>query len=370
MMQRLRRFPAFVGSLAVAFACLGARPAATPPDPPPDQAADYLYVCNQNGASITIVDAATLEVVQTLDLTKLGFSANAKPHHVVVEPDGSFWYVTLIGDNRVVKLSRDNKVVGQANFEVAGLLALLPDKDLLYVGRSMTAVNPPQRIGVIRTGDMSIDEIDVFFPRPHALDARPQGDFVYTASLGVNQMASVNVQTEELQLINVDGPTHALAHTAMSPDGSTLVITTHSNKLLVYDLADPARPRQVAAIDVPDQPWHPSYAPDGSRVYIPNNASNDVTIVDMRSRSVIRTIKDPRFAQPYGSAVSPDGRYLFVANNSTKPTTTSHEAHGGAAGATQTGNGTVSVIDTKTFEVVKVIPVGLGPTGLGIRRAR
>jgi streptogramin lyase len=47
-----------------------------------------------------IVDPATGQIVRVVDLKALGFSANAKPHHVVAEPDGSFWYVTLIGDNR------------------------------------------------------------------------------------------------------------------------------------------------------------------------------------------------------------------------------------------------------------------------------
>ena len=80
-------------------------------------------------------------------------------------------------------------------------------------------------------------------------------------------------------------------------------------------------------------------------------------------------IEHAGFAQPYGSAVSPDGRYLFVANNSTKPPVqTEHAQHG--AGGTAALSGSVSVIDIATNAVVKVIPVGKGPTGLGIRHAR
>ena len=40
------------------------------------------------------------EVVETLDLKPLGFSANAKPHHVAVEADGAHWYVSLIAAGR------------------------------------------------------------------------------------------------------------------------------------------------------------------------------------------------------------------------------------------------------------------------------
>lgn len=358
-MRRVRVF----GGIGVLASALLAGPAMA------QQAAPaLLYVCNQDAASVTIVDAQKLEVVKTLNLQDFGFSPNAKPHHVVVEPDGSFWYLTLIGDNRVVKFTRDNQVAGQANFEVAGLLALVPDKDILFVGRSMTAVNPPQRIGIIDTSDMSLEEIDVFYPRPHALDIRPQGDFAYSASLGVNQMASVNVATQEVKLIDVEGPTHVLAHSAMSPDGRTLVITTHSNKLLVFDLADPATPKLTHSIDVAELPWQPVFTPDGRRVYVPNNGSNDVAVVDMTTHRVTKLIKDARFAQPYGAAISPDGRYVFVANQSTKPPAGGEHAQHGAGGAATTGS--VSVIDTQANAVIKVIPVGKGPTGLGIRPAR
>ena len=67
---------------------------------------DLLYVCNQNDATVSVIDMATNRVIRTVDLKQLGFSANARPHHVAVEPDGSFWYVTLIGDNRVVQMWR------------------------------------------------------------------------------------------------------------------------------------------------------------------------------------------------------------------------------------------------------------------------
>ncbi|MEO7513218.1 MAG: hypothetical protein ABIZ91_15805, partial [Gemmatimonadaceae bacterium] len=72
-----------------------------------------VYVTNQAGSTVSIIDVARLAVDTVLDLRTLGFTANAKPHHVVVEPDGSYWYLTLIGDGRVVKFDRNNRVVAQ-----------------------------------------------------------------------------------------------------------------------------------------------------------------------------------------------------------------------------------------------------------------
>lgn len=109
-----------------------------------------LYITNQGGSSITVIDQNKLTVDTVIDLTKLGFTPNSKPHHAVVEKDGAFWYVTLIGDGQVLKFDRTNKLLGKVPMETPGLLALDPAHDSLYVGRSMTAVNPPKSLGVIK----------------------------------------------------------------------------------------------------------------------------------------------------------------------------------------------------------------------------
>src|SRR6267378_2520322 len=68
-----------------------------------------VYVANQASGKVTVIDAATDSIVATVDFTTLGFSAHPKPHHIVVEPDGSYWYVSLVGDNAVVKLDRSHE---------------------------------------------------------------------------------------------------------------------------------------------------------------------------------------------------------------------------------------------------------------------
>ncbi|MGH7500576.1 MAG: YncE family protein [Longimicrobiales bacterium] len=351
-------------AMAVLLSVVAAPAGAQTPAGAQAPAADYLYVCNQSEASISVVDLGTLEIVKTIRLEELGLSPNAKPHHIVVEPDGSAWYVTLIGDNLILKFDAENELIGRAPFETPGLLALSPAQDQLYVGRSMTAVNPPHRLGVIDRRTMEIEEIDVVFPRPHMLDIRPSGDFVYTASLAQNQVASVEAASEDVSLVTLDGPPHAIAHSSMSPDGQTLVVTPHMPHLMIFDLTDPAKPALAGTVDVGDMPWHPVYGADGRTVYVPNQGSNNVTVVDVQARSVLATIEHDAFAEPYGSAISPDGRHVFIANSNTKGSWTA------PGGNTSAPVGNVVVIDTRSNEVVKVLPVGRGPTGLGVRHAR
>lgn len=330
------------------------------------QPGDRLYVANQDAAMVTIVDAATLAVIDTVKLTALGFSPTARPHHVVVEPDGSFWYVSLIGDNRVLKFDRSNKLVGQAPFASAGMLALHPSRDLLYVTRSMTAVNPPQRIGVIKRSDMTIDEVDVFFPRPHAVAVDPRGTHVYVGSLGENRIASVNVETQELELTDVPGTTpHSFVQFAISPTAPVLVTTTElTAKALVFDISQAGSPRLIKSIDVNPAPWDPVFTPDGKFVYFGNQRTNTVTVVDAGTWTVAGVIEGRGLAEPYGSTVSADGRYVYIANRNLKAAQEHAHASGNPARVA-----TVVVIDTATRSITKVIEVPGDATGVGTRPA-
>src|SRR5688572_10123851 len=341
------------------------------PGPQPSSSPDLLYVCNQSDATITLIDTKTNEKVGLVDLTTLGFSKNAKPHHIAVEPDGSFWYVTLIGENKIVKLDRNNKVVGQATFETPGMLSLHPTQDLLFVGRSMTAVNPPKRIGVVKRSDMSIEELDVLFPRPHAMALDAKDITVYTASLATNQMAVIDVATERVQLIDVPGPPHALMQFALSPDGKTLVASGElSHQLIVFDVTDRMQPKLLRSFNVEAQPFDPVFTADGRYVVLGNKAADAISVVDLQKNDVA-VLKGKGVAQPHGTALSPDGRWVYVSNNNLNVPAGSvaHAMHGGApAPALQpAGPGTIVVIDAKSLKIVKVIEVGHNAAGIAVR---
>jgi len=362
MMRFLSVLTAFL--LVAAPASLAQSTASEPVDGPAEAKATttasgpMLYVCNQGEASISVIDMRTQTLVDTVDLTAMGFSENAKPHHAVAEPDGSHWYVTLIGENTVLKFDRSNEIVDRLDFEVPGLLSLHPTQDLLVVGRSMSAVNPPKRIGMVKRSDMSLRQIDTFFPRPHALTVKGDGRHAYTASLAANQILSIDLETEETDLVRLEGDTQTFVQFAETPDGKTLIAGGQmTGQLLFFDISNPPSLTVTDTLEVGTQPWHPVIAPDGQTAYVPNKASNSISVVDIPSRSVRTTITGTGLAQPHGAALTPDGRYLFLSNNNRKGT------------YTPTGDnpkaGTVTVIDTQTNEIVKVIEVGTYPTGVG-----
>lgn len=361
------------GTFALLTACVNVGGGQSPADVGASgSATSKLYVVNQGGATITVVDQQRLSVDTVLDLRTLGFTANAKPHHVAVEDDGSHWYVSLIGDGRVLKFDRANRLVAQVRMETPGLLSLDPVHDSLYVGRSMTAVNPPRSLGVIaRKAFTLVDEQEILIARPHALAVTRDGKWVHTASLAENRIASVEVATGRVTLTTIPGVPRSLVQFALSPDGTRMVAGGElSNSLLVFDLTRP--PPFVVSTEIPleGKPWEPRFLADGRTVVVTLLARNALASVDITSAAVGRVI-EARMAQPYGMFVRADGRYAFVVNQNSgalKDGQSGHEGH--AMEGHSATDGWLSIIDLRTGVLASALMLGNGPTGLGAAGAR
>jgi DNA-binding beta-propeller fold protein YncE len=358
------------GALVVGCASGGGRSAASAATPP--GGSEKVYVVNQSGASIAVIDQYRLAVDTVLDLRALGFSANAKPHHVAVEQDGSHWYVSLIGDGRVLKFDRTNRLVAQVQMETPGLLTLDPVHDSLYVGRSMTAVNPPRSLGVIARRNFTlVDEQEIVISRPHALAVTPDGRWVHTASLAENRIASVEVATGRVVLSTIPGAPRSLVQFALSPDGQRMAVGGElSNTVLLFDLTRPPPLQPIAEHALDGKPWEPRFASDGRTLYVTLLSRNALAEMDVAT-GIIRRVIDGRMAQPYSMLIRADGRYAFVVSQNTgalKAGQSGHEMHGMEGHAPT--DGWLSIIDLRSGAVASTLMLGSGPTGLGAAGAR
>ena len=362
--------------LALVLGAACAAPGAGGAGPEPERAAARpplrLYVPNQNDASVTVLDPVTGRVLTTVDLRASGFTADAKPHAVIAEPDGSAWYVTLIGDNWVAKFDRENRLVGRVPMETPGMLALDVARDRVYASRSMTAVSPPGSIGVIRRSDMRLlEELDVLVPRPHAIAADPRTGRVYVSGLGDNRIVTVDT-TGRVELTEIPGPLHAYVTFALSPDGSRLAASTQlTSRLLGFDVST-GTPKHVGEAQVLAFGYQVAWTPDGAAVWLGNQRSGAVTQVDARTWTVAGVVKHAAFAEPHGVAVSPDGGTVFVSSHGVQtgpsaatPADTMHGGMHAGAGAPR-GAGTLVRIDARTRAVRDVIVVGRYATALGL----
>jgi DNA-binding beta-propeller fold protein YncE len=324
-----------------------------------------LYGPNQDDATVSVIDPVSQRLLRTVDLRRYGVGDNAKPHHVQVEPDGSAWYVTLIGAGKVLKLDPKDRLLGSVEMEVPGLIALHPSQDLMFVGRSMSAVNPPPRMALVRRSDMTLlDEMDLLFPRPHGIVVHPAGDVVYVASLGTNQIASVGVDQGEVRLVNVAGMAHGFVQAAVSPDGSMLAVTAElTDSLLLFDVTNPSVPTLARRLPMPDGPFEPAFSPDGRWIFVTALNANRVAVVDTRDWTVSLVPEHAGFGQPHGLAFSPDGSRVFVGNRHQLGEVHDH------AGGQPAGPGTVVAVCVESRAVESVLGVGHYAAGLGMTPA-
>ncbi|EKD48886.1 MAG: hypothetical protein ACD_64C00087G0001 [uncultured bacterium] len=102
-----------------------------------------------------------------------------------------------------------------------------------------------------------------------------------------------------------------------------------------------------------DEPYTVTINAEGTKAYVTNSNSTTVTIIDIATNTVIGTIGG--FDGPSGFAITPDGKTAYVNN------------YGGPAGVGSGNATTVRVVDIATNAIVgSAITVGLAPAGLAV----
>jgi YVTN family beta-propeller protein len=141
----------------------------------------------------------------------------------------------------------------------------------------------------------------------------------------------------------------------------------------------------IKTISVGQEPYGVGVSPDGKTVLIANLAADTVSVIDAATNTVTNTISVGDF--PFGVVVSPDGRYAYVANaaddNISVIDTSGYSVvaliavgddphglvihpDGSKLYVTNYFGNTVSVINTSTYSVIKTITVGTSPHGIAI----
>lgn len=335
---------------------------------PYENSTNRLYVCNQapGVTMVSIIDSKALVVIRNIKLMDLGFNADAKPHHIAIEPDGSHWYVSLIGQNKILKFDAQNQLVAESdNYSIPALLALDPVHQKLFISRFMDPANPLSAIVVLNSSDLTPAAgtaqgiVNVNRKTPHSMVINHSRSMVYSASLAESWLIEINAQTNDVENLVDIGNGKGPLQITVSPDDQELYISCQvSNQMLVFDTGTQT---VVDSIAVGNGPWHPSFTPDGSHVYVGNNLSSDVSVINTSTRTVEQTITGNGIADPHGIAVTNNSKYVFVSSRNTSGTYMPRYDLGDNHNI-----GTVVVIDTQTNTIAKVIEIEEFGSGMGI----
>ena len=286
---------------------------------------------------------------------------------IAVSHLGDFVYVTNYVDSGTVSVinTATNTEIDTGPITVGSLpvgISIEPNNALYaYVANSGSGT-----VSVINTALNTVAATINVGISPNGISVTPDGLHAYVSDLWngkVYVIDTVNNILIDTDTITVGGYPFGIS---VSPMGGRAYVTDYFfGKVYVIDTAsntlidtDPSTP-DIDPIAVGIAPWGISVTPDGARAYVANSGSGTVSVIDTVSNTLIDT--DPSTpdidpitvgSEPAGISVTPNGAYAYV-NNS--------------------GDGTVSVIDTasntlidtdpNTEDIIDPITVGNQPKG-------
>jgi PQQ-dependent catabolism-associated beta-propeller protein len=177
----------------------------------------------------------------------------------------------------------------------------------------------------------------------------------------------------------------------VSPDGKTLIVTSETSNMAHF--IDTDSYQVVDNVLVGSRPRYAEFTADGSQLWVTSEVAGTVSVIDPKTRKIIKTIGfeipgvKPESMQPVGVRILKDGskafvalgpanhvavidakkleveKYLLVGQRVWQLAFTPDEK---LLFTTNGNSNDVSVVDVPTLEVIKSMPVGNAPWGIGV----
>ncbi|MBI3607131.1 MAG: beta-propeller fold lactonase family protein [Nitrospirae bacterium] len=297
-----------------------------------------VYVVNQDSNSVSVIDATNLKVIA-------GVPTGSNPRSVNVDPQGRYFYVTVLftrdSDDLVQVFDvRTNAlltsvIVGHQPADV------VPDPagTRLYVSSEFA-----NTLSIISVPEFKVIEtLKLKGKGPHGQVMTPDGKTVLTANGRSGDVSMVDVVHKNVDLIQLPRGAQPVA-LGVSRDGAFGYVTDAGlNQVHKIDVVNKA---VVASLTIGKRPMQALVHPTHPFLYIPCLESDAVYKVDLDAWKVEKVIAVGK--GPHGIAYTADGRYAYVTLTGERP------------------EGRVAVLDTETDRVQTTIPAGDSPKGIAV----
>ncbi len=291
----------------------------------------FAYVANNNNYGITGQDTVSVLNLNTLTPeTTISDASLNQPYTITINPQGTIAYVTNSSGSTITMISTaTNTVAGTiTGFDGPSGMVVTANGKTAYVNNYGGPILGSGNGKTVSVVDLTTNAI-VGSPitvglAPAAIALSPKGDFVYTINY-------------------VNG----------NPEMGTMSVIQTSTNTVVNTISGFSGPFGIAI------------TPNGRYAYVTNFGSNNfapfgttVSVVDLMNNVIVDTINVG--IQPAGIAISPDGRFVYVTNYNT--------LYAGSNFTNLTaGQGTVSIIDTSTNQVIPpTIAVDQSPANIAL----
>jgi YVTN family beta-propeller protein len=284
-----------------------------------------IFVTAQAEDKVTAIDLQRQLVMRYITVGQRPDSTTPPeaPHNITLSPDGRFLYVNLIAAGLVEKYdARTFQKLGQVQVGVSpAQIVVTGDGSTLYVSnfdisKEQRFVNRVDAASMQVTG--VIDEVGL---APHGLTLSRDEHYLYTMNASGDDIAEIDLTkpvpevTRRIPIVPGSAlppgqqAIHEPYQSVLSSDGMMLFVTCRkSGQVRVVDLA---QGKVVDSITVGARPLILNITPDGKEIWVPNQASDNVSIIDVATRAVVATI--PNIGkQPHGVAFKSNGTVAYI----------------------------------------------------------
>ncbi len=210
-----------------------------------------IYVANESGNSLSVIDVATRKVIRQIPLGE-------GPQNIALTPDGGLALVTDFHSVRfvdTVSLSTKGEIVLRDPATDAARTVILADGEEVIHG-------------------------------PRDVLVGPSGAEAYVAVEDTGEIAVIDVRARRVaQFVKVGPYPGGLA---LSADGKFLFIAHRDSTEI--SILDTAGRKVVRRVKVGQDPWAITLSPDGRNAYVVNQASKSISVIDTDNHSVMATI--------------------------------------------------------------------------------
>jgi len=288
--------------------------ASTPPPQPspparetPVQLGPRIYVANESSNSVTVIDGVSFTTLGTVD------ARSQATHDLALSRDGTRLFATNLASGKL-------SVIDTHTLET---IASIPTGNRCHV---VTLTNDNRYAWVANIGEDNISIVDTTNYRilgtipvghgPTGIAFSVDGRFAYVSNQDDKTVTVVDTATQELiQTIPVKTNPHFLV---LGPDRRIWGTNTGENDIYVID---PATQTMVADVEVGPNPQQIAFAYKGMAgpyAYVTVSGANKIVVLntDVQNMRIIEEIDVGPFQaqRPNGIWANPEGTRLFVAN--------------------------------------------------------
>ena len=216
-----------------------------------------VYISNEKGNSLTVIDSDTLEVQTTIPVGQ-------RPRGIMLTKD----------DKKVLICASDSDTVQVLDVASRKIVADLPSG-----------------------------------PDPELLNIHPSGSPVYVANEDDSMLTVIDLETKKvLAEVPVGVEPEGVG---MSPDGKVVVVTSETTNMAHF--IDTETNEIFDNVLVGQRPRFADFTADGAQLWVTSEVAGTTTVIDAATRKILKVIEfsvpgvQPEYIQPVGVRISKDG---------------------------------------------------------------